>query len=166
MGLHLFLFRQQRYRPQLSRALKPHLVTNRWRCRSWNRSVTAIPTFATKCDGCLSLCVSQRAKEGFPLKAERVAPGVVFFFTSPNLCQTSRAALWLWMTLCNYLIHTWSPYRLDKGQRRLSAEACECRAAERMYCKYDSPPLNPNSCWWILNNASSVCERFKSIQIS
>lgn len=36
---------------------------------------------------CLSLCVSQRAKEGFPLKAVRVAPGVVFFFFHfPKIC--------------------------------------------------------------------------------
>lgn len=120
-------------------------VTNRWRCDSCNRSITPIFNLCHKVRWCLSLCFAA-GKGGISLKSRASGPGVVVFFTSLNLCQMSRAALRLRMTLCNYLIHTWSPYRLDKGQHRLSAEACESRAAECMYCKYDSPPLNPNSC--------------------
>lgn len=51
---------------------------------------------ATKWTG---VWVWHQAKEGFPLKAARVASGWRLFFPSLNLCQTSRAASWLWMTL-------------------------------------------------------------------
>lgn len=106
--------------------------------------------------------VSHQAKEGFPLKAAQVASGWHFFFP-PSICVKRAVRHHGCEWHCNYLIHTWSPYRLDKGQ---CAEACECRAAQCMYCKYDSPPLNPNSCWWIPNNVFSVRKSFKSIQIS